>query len=361
MDANLAAAQDATPKDPPVDAVRRAIVVGPTKAGKTCLLLSLERAAITGSPEVDGFTVRVVPEDDYDLARRRRVIEYFTAPKEAPAEGTQGPEEWRFRVAGTVPRSFGRSQQTGEVALRVLDTKGGSYFPGPNESTAAFDEAGKHADVIVICVDPSDKEKPQDWSSARLLYQNLSRFLSWQLAAGASPAPAPAQRKWPWLRRAPVYWEGSKQYLAARRVLLLLTKIDAYVGMTDPREAKRLAECLDPITLAHRTIDPEQLTAIYDCLAPGSRFAIGLTSWRGFAAPGSPSTDPRWEQRAISTWQPFGVREALLFMATGEVRPPLALVGEEDLRPILHSSNSDRADMSLARLAPPLCRPGSRI
>jgi hypothetical protein len=109
-------------------------------------------------------------------------------------------------------------------------------------------------------------------------------------------------------------------------VLVALTQIDGIVQealraytdgyrqaqgrMLPPPSATELALQIDPFRLLEECVGAI-LGQLHAALAPTADLAVTLTSAWGLHGSGS-------------DWSPFGVREALLFLATGECREPVA-------------------------------------
>lgn len=97
-----------------------------------------------------------------------------------------------------------------------------------------------------------------------------------------------------------------------------------------------LALAFDPLRQARELVGEAVLETLRQMLAPRAQLAVVLTSSGGFdAASGEPFLDlagwPRADtgqsgEELLRRWRPFGVREALLFLAFGVVGFPLATV-----------------------------------
>jgi len=83
----------------------------------------------------------------------------------------------------------------------------------------------------------------------------------------------------------------------------------------------------------------ELLKQIWSSLKSDARFAVGVTSALGFhSTNGMPLANddgfaPEDEDnKALRTWRPFGVRDALFFIVTGHAMGSVKLVKPEDIQ-----------------------------
>jgi hypothetical protein len=191
----------------------------------------------------------------------------------------------------------------------------------------------QEASCLVLCIDSMNPE-PRLWdavlpgllddlsvSSGRLL-PRLSRVGQQRLPPILSP----------------------KRQLPFQRVLVLLTKIDRLCasaaasilsadlvqeGPVSPflsrlaREPRGLAQHLDPMRLVEDRLWRGLLGQLRVAMAPGAVLAAGLTSAWGLDGAVAASSKRRTR---TSTWSPFGVRETVLFLATGAARHPVELI-----------------------------------
>ncbi|HEX4495988.1 MAG TPA: hypothetical protein VIE43_10005 [Thermoanaerobaculia bacterium] len=248
---------------------------------------------------------------------------------------TEEPVSYDFQLEVRAPQSG--DPLSLEVVARELP---GRELFGPSEgepllsrSTQAklWLQASRRASCLILCVDSMKTDRLR-WeillpqlveslavSSGRLI-ERLSR-------SGQSDLP-------------PVL--SPKRQLPYTRILVLLTKIDEAcaaaasgilsqgpqaLGPISPllanlaRRPRDLAEQLDPIRMVEDRFGTALLGQLRAAAAPEVRLAVGLASAWGFGAPAATRT---CGASALERWSPFGIREALLFLATGEARHPVA-------------------------------------
>jgi hypothetical protein len=278
------------------------LFLGPSGAGKTALLSSLGQAcAMAGSQGL-----ALLPHED---------LAALTGEAEAYRHGAGN---WKPTGATT---TYGFQLRAGadEFFLNVQDGPGGLLFPFsparwdalPEPEKSAYDAA-----CLVLCIDSTDP-RPDLWRTS--LPQLLARFAkpSGSLIPRLTAPPPARGADFPHLLTPS--WQ-----LPYHRVLVSLTRIDAIVQealqgytagyrqargrMPPPPSATELALQID----SFRLLD-DQVGAILGqvhAAAPTADLAVGLTSAWGLPGSGG-------------GWSPFGVREALLFLATGECREPV--------------------------------------
>jgi hypothetical protein len=278
------------------------LFLGPPGAGKTAFLSALGQAcAMAGSTEL-----ALLPHED---------LAALASEAEAYLHGSGG---WQPTDATT---TYGFQLRAGakDLFLKVQDGPGGLLFPFSPARWDALPEIEKYAfdtACLVLCIDATNP-RPDLWGTS--LPPLLSRFaIPSDSLIPRLTAPAPARgADFPRLltpgRRLPY-----------QRVLIALTQVDGVVQealriyrggyrhtrgrVPPPPSATELALQIDPFRLLE-----EQVGAILGQLhaaAPTAKLAVSLTSAWGLAGLGG-------------GWSPFGVREALLFLATGECREPV--------------------------------------
>lgn len=271
------------------------------------------------------------------------------AQSAAKLDATASTKSYEFGVCVTRPSTgWCRAQRT-EALLTVHDGPGGALFPRAGERTPPGAPLGRWeakmlshastANALVVCVDATR-------SDIANLAGSLPVVLG-RLAERSSQATAYPPMRWRHRltdmfrgRRGRRTSVGVERWLGADRVLLLLTKIDKLVARVvgKRRVAERpvdIAARIDPIRQACELLGESFLYQILGVLPPTAVFAVGATSAWGFAShDGWPF---RMLQRrttpSVRDWQPLGVKEAVVFMLTGEVIGTIRQVGEADLDP----------------------------
>jgi hypothetical protein len=140
-----------------------------------------------------------------------------------------------------------------------------------------------------------------------------------------------------------------QQCLVADRFLLLLTQIDKLCDRF-PNEILPIdvAKMIDPIAQARHLLGPSFLNRIFKAISPNGQVAIGICSSMGFHPDtGTPFSDRfgnpfSWSSELgnelLRSWTPFGVREAIYFMATGNCRGTVRELTKENLLQVNGSS-----------------------
>jgi hypothetical protein len=119
--------------------------------------------------------------------------------------------------------------------------------------------------------------------------------------------------------------------LAADRFLLLLTQVDKLCDLfPDEVLPVNVAKMIDPVEQAKYLLGPPLLKEVYDSVRPGGKVAVGICSALGFhPETGTPFADVNgrplsWPgepgEELLRNWTPFGVRDAIYFIATGNCR-----------------------------------------
>lgn len=279
------------------------LLLGPPGAGKTALLSSLSQAcAVTGSTELALLSY----EDLSALSGKAEAYRHGVGAWQ-PTEATT---LYELQLLAGAEKVF----------LKVQDGPGGFLFPFSPARWDALPETEKHAydaATLVLCIDATNP-RPDLWRFS--LPQILSRLA---LPSGTLiprlTAPPPARGA-----DFPRLLTPGRQ-LPYQRVLVALTQVDVLVRealrlytdgyrqtrgrMPPPPTATELVLQIDPFLLLDELLGAI-LGQLHAAMAPTADLAVGLTSAWGLAGSGH-------------DWTPFGVREALLFLATGECREPV--------------------------------------
>jgi hypothetical protein len=291
------------------------MVIGPTFAGKTVLLATLQHAARTMEATGAGSRFRVWPQSPamtelFHLCGE--TIQRGRMPVLATAEVTQ----YSFELTITQSRFFGLKEVESRSAFRMWDGPGGSLFPeehggGQDTDFAAMegDPSGggssardqmigelRRAEGIVLCVDANAPEK------AGVFFRHLPHLLNL----------------------------SGVRTLAASRVVVCLTKVDAHVSHRGT-SAERAADELNPISLGRQVLTRAGLRALREYLRPTAEVGFGVTSAYGFIrGEGSANYEPQ-EDRLMTceeagfspqdideAWYPFRVLDPFVYLAVGE-------------------------------------------
>ena len=355
------------PAPAPVDGLR-CIFMGPSQVGKTTLLASIDQAAHTslaaGDPRVAivgrhpsprSNTSRPLSPDDSRSSLTDAVQEAVRSILEPSKviDHTGSARTYEFSMTVT----SGRRTVGADVVAH--DGPGGALFPSrhdlPNPQMAQWEEqlidGATHADGIGLCLDATDADQ---LASCHLYLPGILARIS------SRPEPPPV--------RAATHWErlrdrigldsrpaaDRRRRLHARRFLLLFTKADLLVGgrrveqlggedwVQYEQRPDRLAEHIDGVRQAAELLGESVLFRILAALPHEGQLGVAFTSAWGFDPDsGQPFMNPKGHdpllmtamhrQQRLARWTPFGVREAMVFLLTGEVLAPVSLVTAESL------------------------------
>lgn len=328
------------------------VIMGPSQVGKTMLLAAIQRAC--HQPGLDDFKLRFVAEGNTGSRLAKVAVEIIKQRQsnQPLATGAERKEqaEYPFWIHATGPKTrLGLQSKTRSANMVVNDGPGGALFPAENLALSADIEEwqkklvrdGLEAESLILCV---DSMRP----SADLLESYLPDVIGKMSKLDRQNERVPfGERALSWIRRRPV--DASRSYagrwLKADRFLLLLTKIDLLcqnVHRFDPSfTPEGLARRINSVEQARSLLGVHLLNTIHDALKSDAKFAIGVTSAWGFspiskepfagpdglpgAAPGETGED------ILPDWTPFGIRDAMYFITTGECRGSVRLVHPDDL------------------------------
>lgn len=326
------------------------LIMGPTKVGKTTLLAALNRACHL--PARDDLKLEFVAEGNTSAVLTRKAVEIVRDLKPGPDATSReqvDETEYPFMIhATTVSDGVLRRPRRTSVRMVVSDGPGKAFFPEDVEMENDHDyirwrtklvRDGRSAGSMILCVDSTDP-------SADLLEAHLGTMIYDMSELETFEEREPFEsRLHRWVRRRPSlpYRPYQRRCLSVDRFLLLLTKVDllcagarTYGGPMNPLRA---ALMLDPVEQARQLLGVHLLNTIQDALRPGAAFAVGVTSAWGFhpvskepfAHPdGRPKgVDGERGKEVLPYWTPFGVRDAIYFIATGECRGTVRRVTSE--------------------------------
>jgi hypothetical protein len=317
------------------------LIFGPTLSGKTALLLAISRACYL--PGEDNLHLEFVPEEQTSVLMRD-AINIITNVKEGP-EATKEEHlnvEYPFWIYASQQRTLSDWRPV-RASFRVVikDGPGGallgdsSLSPGMTEFRRRLIDVGRRARTVVLCVDIT---KPHaDLMEAhfpQLITEMCSREVireteSWRYRM--------LQRLK--LQPAPLEWTRRKMCLKADRFLLLFTKVDQLCSTLN--EPAKFASLIDPVAQARELLGVAFLNMIRSTLRPSATFAVGVTSAWGFDPyTQEPFAGPRGKpgilsaergQEILQRWVPFGIRDAIFFIATGREGRTVKHIKREDL------------------------------
>jgi energy-coupling factor transporter ATP-binding protein EcfA2 len=340
--------------DPIAQAPGRAVIIGPSGSGKTNLLLAMHQACHCekpGDPELD-----FVHENSAMAELIQHSIHMML--DDAVLRSSTGPLRYDFSVAvrdGKEPEQH--------LSVQIHDGLGGALFPGeaqgPIEQTEvqkwqdAMIQAARQADSLVLCV--------ESIRSPRLLFLHLplliQKMLVEQTIARSSAPPPLWLTAWRRISKQNTEPLPPQRFvlnrLPFRRVLVLLTKVDQLAASTieqigrrdrfmSQQTAARLTSLMDPIECAREIVGVSSLRGLLSSMRPDANLAVALSSGGGFRSDtGTPLLDRQGRVNAASTterehllsrWRPYGIREAIYFLASGRESGTLRVLKREHLQ-----------------------------
>lgn len=358
-------------------------LIGPTDSGKTTLLTAIERACQL--PVDDNLDLVFTPNEDTSTLIRsayRRI-----AGKEVSVRSSVTVRDFPFRIGLTCESGrFWSPDLEADMDVVMSDGPGGHLFPveasDPESERFRQDMVQRvsRAEAVVLCVDATKCNLTLlDSELGRLLAETTRvrdiehpirfkdqmqvRFgnsvMSWKRRL--DEAVGKKSRRYYQSRR-PLNGNGNgnrgngngtrvrqQQCLAADRFLLLLTQIDKLCDQF-PNQVVPLdvAKMIDPIAQARHLLGPAFLSRIFKAVSPNGQVAVGVCSAMGFHPDtGTPFADRvgkpfSWSSELgdelLRSWTPFGVRDAIYFMATGNCRGAVRELTKEKLLMVNGSS-----------------------
>jgi hypothetical protein len=311
-------------------------VIGPSAAGKTSLLLALGRACLL--PEPGDPDLIFVPDDTTAGLMKQAIRESLDARFRRRA--SRKPVTYGFHLRPAAPATRWRKAPFSPLKVAIHDGPGGALFPAEKIEGYTSEDvvrwqaqmfaSAREASVLLFCV---NAEHPQ----SDLWQTHLPGFID-QIAGHGVPL---------------------QRTLAADRVLILLTKVDRlcervvrgegstagrFVGGLE-RRPEMVARHLDPVEQARHLLGPSVLNLIRSALKRKAHLAVGVASAGGFnPRSGRSHWEPDGKPRQVAgesaddilrRWVPFGVRDAIFFVASGRCRGTVRGIRREDL---LHDS-----------------------
>ncbi len=318
------------------------LLIGPPKAGKTTLIAAINRAClIPVRSEIDLRWKGGVDEaSQYELNNRlNEALNQILSGSQQSFEDRQGiSATWRvvkyaFNIEGRLrhPTLF-NSTKLFDMVLSFRDGPGGAMFSdddntwnsqADNRKNMIMVEDSQNAYTLIFCLDGSKK-------NAYFIQSQLARIL-----------PVIQDHK------------DNNGYIPQQKVMILLNKID-YLAATLYEQLnqkydnlditpKTIAEEMDPLQMAFECLGYPAIKMIRDSMHDDAELAIALVSTWGFKDSGSPLVDKNGRpifasefsrgdaNDFIAQWHPFGVRESLIYLATGRTAPMIHIVTPDDL------------------------------
>lgn len=337
--------------------------MGPARSGKTFLLLAIGRACflpgretydlrfIPEMPSEDSATSNGDPVEKQSVAElMRRAVKIITN-EDKNRKGTLQATDYSFGITATgqFPGRFGRVNYVAEtLSLTVSDGPGGALFTDEADENASGTEIerwqghlvsrARRAKSLILCVDATapqlallEKQLPVLVDKMAKTFPQLQK-VSYEQSLLDRLINLVKSNKLP-MRQVKM------RCLNVDRFLLLLTKVDR-VCATDNRP-DLLAARIKPVQTAIQMLGLPFLNMIHQSLKPDAKFAIGVASALGFypsnglplaGDDGFVKSGGQREDDILNIWKPFGVRDAMFFIATGHATGTVKLVNPQDIR-----------------------------
>jgi hypothetical protein len=322
------------------------IMIGPSRSGKTTLLLAIGRACHLA--EDADLELEFVPDENTGQLMKR-AIERITNRQQGPPATRGKPEHYPFWIhVSDKPRSFWEPPLDADL-YTVMSDGGGGYLLPPEDVSVESEQwrneliaSAKSAVSIIFCIDATAPESSILEKELPLLLSKITepRIVDVKLTL--------RQRMQNWFHQhmnrfrrrpyPPLKTRRSKPCLNVDRFLLLLTQVDKLCyKMDDPA---RYASMINPVEQARELLGISLLNSIRSALKPGAVLAAGISSAWGFRSDGEPFADPDGTPVAVAgesgedilrRWTPFGIRDALYFIATGRCRGTVKELARRDL------------------------------
>jgi hypothetical protein len=323
------------------------VMIGPADSGKTTLLAAIKRACEQEAE--DDMNLGFVAEPE--TARLISLALGRMARRETGRRSTNEVQNYPFEINLTAKApNFWSPPIRVKLSVTMNDSPGGAVFP-TEDRTDLSDKRNsviaqaKTATSMILCVDIT---RP----SVLTLQQQLP--LAFAEIVEKHPVSTPIHFKemlWNKLRGR---FGGSTQdghaffeplCLNVDRFLLMLTQVDklCYQLPHSIKQTVRIAEIIDPVEQARSLFGPELLKMIRNVLKPDADFAVSVTSAFGFhPLTGNSFADFDGRASPLSTdsgedilrrWTPYGIRNAIYFLATGRARGTVKRLLPGDFKP----------------------------
>ncbi len=318
-------------------------LIGPPGAGKTSLLAALDAACLAEG--ADGEAMALVwnrQSDAADLLQRaaRHWIDLDEALPPTTTSTTYAVELTSVHRSPLLERRSMRVTQ-----LRLLEEPGHVLFPARlDEERAAPPLTSRqhgelsHATTLVLAVDAGRRCAATLEATIPNLLDRLAKAQPGERLDRSCSSGLLARVGLRSRRPAP-----RRSRLGVKRMLLLLTKIDVLASTAahaqratgEQVSALAVARALDPVGLALEVVGARSLRRLRRALGAEADFAVGLVSASGFhaksGAPFSSWSATRSPDERAQVWAPFGVADALRFLAHGRCGPTVQPITEEEL------------------------------
>ena len=317
------------------------VMLGPVKSGKTTLLTAIKRAC--DQPANDGLNLEFIP--GAETAKRIRIAVNNIVERQHGHKATEDVGTFPFEVHVTArPPHFWSPPLEEDLYVVMSDGGGGFLLPTTDKIDQVFRpkliEIARTAKSLILCVDISNPASTTLEKELAISFAEMSKpTLTWSKVHWTA-------KFWAWILRRPVPQprKRMKSCLNVERFLLLLTQVDKLCHQLPQGidRTVRFAEMIDPVEQARELLGVPVLKTIQNSLKPGAQFAVGVISAMGFHprtgdpfadVDGTPlNLDSESGEYILRRWTPFGIRDAIYFLATGKCRGRVKELHPSDLR-----------------------------
>ena len=354
---------------------QRWILIGPAASGKTSLVGSFEQAV--SAPSKDHLELRLHAANDACQEVLSSALSRLLDEGKAQTS-TTASEDLAFTLEVRPNRR--------SMNVLMADAQGHSMFTGNNRHMAGVDERRtietlerewKSADCLLLLI-PAERDEAD---SAVPISQEVSQGLSHltrKMLVRHIPAPPQTPSWWQRLFGTNAATPENSPRLPFKRILILITKADLVaqsllddyhhwqVEQRDPNgyraecplpaalqarknlTARDVAEAMEPVSSARRILTEKVLNQIVKDVRDDCKVAVSFVSVKGFSRAGHPIANKigqavpppgeamsrQFRDKIVREWNPWGLRAALYFLATGELihGEPIAALNREVVR-----------------------------
>lgn len=287
---------------------RNILIVGPPRAGKTCLLSAAHLEGNFTSFQGGDAQSNIIPKNPKMISLledARRTIQSGSLMNEIDATTVTAEYEFDLRITYS-KRSLFRARES-VTSFRFLDGPGGALLPNAedadeidqmeiDEFRETLLEYARISHGLLLCVDSTDE------AIAKLFFIYLPT-----LFANIGTLP-----------------------LHFDRMVILLTKSDSYF-VKEKRNARAAATQANAWQRAAELLTDPQIGNLIGYLGDHTEVACGWSSAYGFVPKEGTANfdarhnrlrtyDPRTQTASPNSWQPFRTLDPFVFLATGEKR-----------------------------------------
>ena len=317
-----------------------AMLLGPPSAGKTTLIAAINRAClIPVESDIDlWWRASGSVEDQKNLTELLdqaigHILQEIEDVDGKSINATNDYKKYDFMIEGRVKTShnYNGAKAFKDMKFSFHDGPGGAMFTlnkavweGQKSTREAMIREAKEAYTLIFCFDGTQR-------NARMMQSSLGRVL-----------PLLQHRR-------------NQNYLYPMRVLILLNKVDQvcenfYTRLVNASNGlvkesaitpESIAHDLDPLSMAIECLGYESLKMLRGAMRPDAQLAVGLISTWGFNNDGHPLVNASGRPNVltlanktpanefVSQWRPFGVRDAVIYLAKGRESSTLQIVQPE--------------------------------